>query len=617
MSIRLENLCKWYGSQAVVDQVSLEVGEGELFVLLGTSGSGKTTVLRMIAGLASADSGRILINDMDVTDLPAQKRGAGFVFQNYSIFRHMNVAENIEFGLKIRKIPREERRRKCAELLDLVGLAGLGYRFVEQLSGGQQQRVAVARALAYEPSVLLLDEPFGALDVKIRAQLRRNLKNIQKRLGITTILVTHDQDEAFELADRIGVIERGRLLEIGVPEKLYTRPESSFVATFLGAGTVLTGRAAGGQALFGSLSLPIPSQVAHEEGARVRVLIRPENVILSAHPPAAPVPILGRGSVIEQSFSGTMRRIRVRLPHLAGTRQIAPPLPFGEEGLLVDVLIPSEHPLPCMEPWVSLQSWHIIKPAQRRLLCYSGGKQSGMLPVVQKLANALNASITLLDVEDDANEKASSLNSPRQHLPTGQMMDRGELRLRYGQPAEQILGEQAEILYTMLILSAADLPGSRADRLNPVLGRVLQNADMPILIIKDERASLDRFLIATDAGEAGIQDVQFGGWLARLLGAKVTLLFASGSDLSSDPRIEAHLERASATLRALDLPNEVRKMFGVTPADGILSEVKTGEHNLIVLGHHQADNRSGSSERMDLLSQVLLHAESSILVVPI
>ena len=220
----------------MVKNLSLEVADGELFVLLGSSGSGKSTILRMIAGLTSCDSGRILLQGRDVTPLAAQARGTGFVFQNYSIFRHMSLAENIEFGLKIRKVPKPERAKRCEELLDLVGLAGLGDRYADQISGGQQQRVALARALAYEPSVLLLDEPLGALDVKIRAQLRRSLKEIQRRLKVTTILVTHDQEEAYELADRIGVLERGVLLEVGPPSNSMPGPPRFTWRLFSGAG---------------------------------------------------------------------------------------------------------------------------------------------------------------------------------------------------------------------------------------------------------------------------------------------------------------------------------------------------------------------------------------------
>src|SRR5215472_5131966 len=285
MSIVLESITKRYAGHLTVDHVSLEVADGEFFVLLGASGSGKSTILRMIAGLTPLEGGRIMLHGEDVTDLPPQDRGAGFVFQNYSIFRHMSVAENIEFGLKVRKAPAAERAAKREELLDLVGLAGMGKRFVDQLSGGQQQRVAVARALAYNPDVLLLDEPFGALDVKIRSQLRRSLREIQQKLKVTTMLVTHDQEEAFELADRIGILERGRLLETGDGESLYSKPRTLFAATFLGAGTVLVGRARSDKAHFGSLSLPIPDEVPHDEGARVQLLFRPEQVSLSSAAP--------------------------------------------------------------------------------------------------------------------------------------------------------------------------------------------------------------------------------------------------------------------------------------------------------------------------------------------
>src|SRR5262245_16106864 len=331
MSIVLTNLSKRFGNVLVVNNLSVQIHDSELFVLLGASGSGKSTVLRMIAGLTRPDHGTVELNKKDVTTLPPQARGTGFVFQNYSIFRHMTVAENIEFGLRIRKVPRDERTKRREQLLDLAGLAGLGSRYAHQLSGGQQQRVALARALVYEPNVLLLDEPFGALDVKIRSQLRRILKDIQQRLAVTTILVTHDQEEAFELADRIGVLERGRLLEMGPGENLYARPRSLFAATFLGAGTVLVGSAEKGQAHFGSLRLPIPKESPHDEGSRVQLLFRPEQVLLSAEDPPQDAPVIGKAEIIEERFAGPLRRVRARLPRRAGMRQLAPLPPFGEE----------------------------------------------------------------------------------------------------------------------------------------------------------------------------------------------------------------------------------------------------------------------------------------------
>src|SRR5689334_14783305 len=283
MSIMLEQLNKRYDGHPVVNNVSLEVLDGEFFVLLGPSGSGKSTILRMIAGLAGIDQGRVLLHGRDVTRLTPQERGVGFVFQNYALFRHMSVADNVEFGLKIRKVAATERRRRRDELLELVGLAGLGGRMPRQLSGGQQQRVALARALAYQPEVLLLDEPFGALDAKIRVDLRRTLRRIQRELGTTTIFVTHDQEEAFELADRIGVMNVGRLLELGPPDELYRYPQTEFVATFLGTANLLVGRCTAGGVQLGALRFPLSTEARPDERDRsVQVLFRPEDIALAS-----------------------------------------------------------------------------------------------------------------------------------------------------------------------------------------------------------------------------------------------------------------------------------------------------------------------------------------------
>jgi sulfate transport system ATP-binding protein len=274
MSITLENVTKRFGSgQVVVDRVSLDVQTGELFVLLGASGSGKSTILRMLAGLTPPDEGAIRFADRDVTRVSPQKRDVGLVFQNYSIFRHMTVGENIEFGLRIRSPPPSARAARG--LLEAGRPRRLAARYDSQLSGGQRLRVALAAALAYRPAVLLLDEPFGALDVKIRMQLRQNLKEIQKNLGVTTVLVTHDQEEAFELGQRIGVMERGRLLEISTPEQLYSHPRSCS-CDFLGAARPRR-RCRDHQVTLGEPGPSVPA-TSRTMRATVRVLIRPEQV---------------------------------------------------------------------------------------------------------------------------------------------------------------------------------------------------------------------------------------------------------------------------------------------------------------------------------------------------
>jgi sulfate transport system ATP-binding protein len=355
MSIQLEHVNKNYGAQPVVRDFTLNIETGELFVLLGASGSGKSTLLRMIAGLTEVDSGRILLNEQDVTHLPPQQRGTGFVFQNYSLFRHMSVAENIEFGLSIRRVRRQVRAQRVNELLDLIDLPGYGDRLPTQLSGGQQQRVALARALAYQPSVLLLDEPFGALDVKIRAQLRQNLREIHKRLGLTAILVTHDQEEAFDIADRIGIIEQGRLLEVGAPSELYRRPQSLFTATFLGSTNIMRARRNGTMVYVGDVGIPAPSETEHLSGQPVEVLFRPEEVELSPVRDDAQGSVIGRGIVEVIAFAGPVLRVSVRLLE-------------KDDQVIQALLTPGEARERGIEPgqklWVSLKDFHLLPTGQ-------------------------------------------------------------------------------------------------------------------------------------------------------------------------------------------------------------------------------------------------------------
>ncbi len=232
---------KNYGDFKALDDVSLAIPAGSLTALLGPSGSGKSTLLRSIAGLEGLDSGRIAIDGRDVTGVPPQNRGIGFVFQHYAAFKHMTVRDNVAFGLVIRKRPRKEIAKKVDELLEIVGLDGFQHRYPAQLSGGQRQRMALARALAVDPSVLLLDEPFGALDAKVRADLRRWLRRLHDEVHVTTVLVTHDQEEALDVSDRIAVLNAGRIEQVGKPDELYERPANDFVMSFLGSVANLNG----------------------------------------------------------------------------------------------------------------------------------------------------------------------------------------------------------------------------------------------------------------------------------------------------------------------------------------------------------------------------------------
>jgi ABC-type Fe3+/spermidine/putrescine transport system ATPase subunit len=317
MSIALDQVTKRYQAHPVVNDVSIEIQQGEFLVLLGPSGSGKSTLLRAIAGLVEIDHGRVSLHGRDVTGVSARDRGVGFVFQHYALFRHMSVAENVEFALRVRRMKRADRLERRTELLKLVALEGMDDRLPAQLSGGQQQRVAVARALAHRPEVLLLDEPFGALDAKIREELRRTIRKIQQELGVSTILVTHDQDEAFAMADRIGVMHQGRLLEVGTPDELYARPRTRFVATFLGAANLLLGYRKG-QAL--RFDRPGAETVTPRE---IVAVIRPEEVELTTGKVSRDLTLVGSGVVEELQFAGSTERLRVRMP-MTGTMPATP-----------------------------------------------------------------------------------------------------------------------------------------------------------------------------------------------------------------------------------------------------------------------------------------------------
>jgi sulfate transport system ATP-binding protein len=610
MSIRLERLSKSFGGQPVVKPTSLEVEDGELFVLLGASGSGKSTILRMVAGLTLPDGGRIWLRDRDVTSLPPQERGIGLVFQNYSIFRHMTVGENIEFPLKIRKMPALERARRREELLDRVGLGGFGNRQAHQLSGGQLQRVALARALIHEPSVLLLDEPFGALDVKIRSQLRRNLKEIQRQLGVTAILVTHDQEEAFELADRIGLMERGELLEVGEPEVLYARPRTVFGATFLGAGTVLVGRTRDGVARIGPLALPIPPEAEHEESERVRVLVRPEQVEISNRPPEDASHLLGKGVIVERSFLGALRRVRVRLPPIADTRQAAPAV-YGEEGLLVDAVLPAEADASGPEVWVSLRRWHILAPQQPRLLVCDLPDSGRPAPFAfaRALQGPLGARISLLTVTDDANA-VDPLRAALTERAAAEGMLEAEAVVRRGDPAVEIADEQRQSVYDFVVLQPSQ-PIGRGE----LLRRLSEVLATPLLVVQGEPVTFSRILICTAVGEPGKADVRVGGWLARRLGAEVTLLHVLPEGSSAAPWVKTHLDAGLATLRAL----EVRSRATLRPARGalagILEEAAEGGYDLIVMGRH-APRPGERARRADVSLQILGGTGKSVLIVP-
>jgi ABC-type Fe3+/spermidine/putrescine transport system ATPase subunit len=313
-------LSKHFGKTSVLENISFDVAEGEVLVLLGASGSGKTTILRIIAGLEQPLKGKVILHGKDVTDLPARERGVGVIFQSYALFPKMNVEKNIGYGLRIRKRRRKEIRATVDELVKLVQLEEHRKKYPSQLSGGQQQRVAIARTLAYKPEVLLFDEPFGALDTGTRSRLRREIRALLKKVKVPSIFITHDQEEALELGDRIAVLNQGHIEQIGTPYEIYNRPATEYVASFLGAANILDGVVRRDFVEVGNEHVPVTVDPGKfPEGARVKIVFRPEDVVLSRRDLLLPGQTKISPAIIEEvTFVGAYERVRLRLERDGG-----------------------------------------------------------------------------------------------------------------------------------------------------------------------------------------------------------------------------------------------------------------------------------------------------------
>jgi len=309
VEVRLEGLTRRYGAVTALDGLDLTLQPGELVALLGPSGCGKTTTLRLLAGLEDADAGTVTVGGKDITRLSASKRDMGMVFQAYSLFPHMTVVQNVAFGLRLRRIPKADREKRALDMLDLVGLSEQAGRYAHQLSGGQQQRVALARALAIEPQVLLLDEPLSALDAKVRAQLRDQIRRIQLEVGITTLFVTHDQEEALAIADRVGVMRDGGLEQLAPPTEVYARPATAFVAEFVGLTNKLAGTVSGTTVTVRGQDLPLVETTTPP--GPVTALVRPEAVTMASSGTDNDGPLTG--TVIATTFLGATSRVTVDL----------------------------------------------------------------------------------------------------------------------------------------------------------------------------------------------------------------------------------------------------------------------------------------------------------------
>ena len=347
LSVDLQQLRKSFGGQLVLADISLAVDEGEILVLLGASGSGKTTLLRLMSGFETPDQGAILVGGEEVTDLPPERRNFGMVFQHYALFPHMTVADNIAFGLESRKMTRQEVEVRVSEVLELVELTGFGERRVQEISGGQQQRVALARALAPHPRVLLLDEPLSNLDPELRERTRRQLRQAIRRVGLTAIWVTHEQEEAFDVGDRVALLEAGSLAQVGPPQELYLEPNSRFVAAFVGRASVLRGVVAGdGHVEIGDrryrghgVSWPAATPDDLEPGEEVEVVFRPETLCLASADTDEGL----SGEIVERRFTGeaTFRLVELTM---GGRLLVRGELDGPDLGMPVSVVLQPQGP---------------------------------------------------------------------------------------------------------------------------------------------------------------------------------------------------------------------------------------------------------------------------------
>ena len=617
MSIRLENISKHYGYQVVVNNLNLEVENGEFFVLLGASGSGKTTVLNIIAGLIEPDKGTVLLHDRDVTHLPTQKRNIGFVFQNYALFQYMNVAQNIEFGLQVHKVPAEKREKRRDELLELVGLIGMGNRMPNQLSGGQQQRVALARALASEPDVLLLDEPLGALDAKIRVELRRSLKKIQRQSGVAAILVTHDQEEAFDLGDRIGVMNYGRLIEVGKPEELYQYPQTEFVASFLGSANLLLGTVDGKQVHLGKQAFPLPEEASKlASNSRVQILFRPEDVALAKTTQDLGCLPLGEGRIIEKGFNGPTERLRIELPAVEGVRAISPTVPYGNPSFILEANRSPEQStnLPIEmdgRAWVGIRRLHVLSHPGLSFLIISDGSLRSQLAVVQGgfMARMAHAQVTILGLGHDQQKLADHLLDARKQIGSGMASLDVETSTADFSNAVADAAEKHPI--DMVVLGWRPTAGFQQPQ------QVLQTGGHHLFLATKPVAHLRKALICLASGEPGKDTVTFAGRLLRHMGAEATLMTVIPENLKNDSfqtRVERFLADGQKSLARFGVAAQTRIRKN-SLLDAIREELDSVEYDLVVLGAPLPDTQ-GHSSFEGIIGSILLSEENcSFLIV--
>jgi putative spermidine/putrescine transport system ATP-binding protein len=543
--ISLNSVSKIFNRDVVLSRISLTLKEGELFVLLGKSGSGKSTLLRAIAGLETIDSGSIFIDNKEVSKLPPQKRNVGMVFQSYALFPNQTVFQNITYGLKIRGVSSSSRHIKGRELISAVGLTGLEDRLPHKLSGGQKQRVALARAMAIDPKVLLLDEPLGALDPQIRGEVRAELKAFQRKLGVTTIMVTHDREEACELADRIGIIDSGHLMEVGTPEELYNSPKSVAAASLLGGGVILAGRVKETLACFGELSIPV-SKDEYVEGGPVRLLIRPESVNIERKGVS-----LGRCLIEDQTYIGGKYKVNATAPSLQGSRVVGQRA--LKKGDSPSIYFFSNERISSEATELFLSSTPILSPATLSLICVSSEETI-------KLARSITAK---------TKGRIGFIGSP---LP----QDLLARESRISPSRDNLIEEIQHGMFELALVAKKEISIAKE-----VLG------ELPVMLVDDNsETEINNILLPTAGGTSSKESILFAGRLARLLGAKVSIINISQE---RNVYVETLLESASSTLKAMKVPSTGKVLSG-DPVKAIQKEILQTKPDLVILGSSEGED---------------------------
>jgi len=629
MSIQLEQLTKRHEGHSSVNHFSLSVAEGEFFVLLGAKGSGKTTLLNLIGGVTAADEGRVLLRDRDVTQLPAAQRRVGYVFQQATTFEQMSVADNIAFGLRLYPLSSSERQARLDDLLELVGLTGLESRLPNQIAGGAQ-RVALALALSQEPEVLLIDEPFAGLDAKLRSELQRLLKGVQRTLKITTLLATQDETDAFALADRLGVMSAGRLVEVGPPQALYQRPKTEFVATSLGTANLLVGLATRDSIHLGPYHFPLPDEmpaVPLDNARRVQVLFRPEEVALATSEQGLQCPTLGEGKVEQVIFAGSFERIQVRLPSIRGVRQIAPAPVYGGNSLIIEALRTQTQANRLQlrvgqSIWVGIHQLHALTHPGFRLLVLSDGSPQAQaaLPVACEIGRLAQARMTLLGC--GLTDEAFLRQVQALKAQMGDELAELKTHATPQPPGEAITWALEEQTYDLVVLcgatdTVASQDGVASQDAVTLAEKILQAGDHQLLLIPGAQPPPTRALICVAGGEPGKDDVLFTGRLIRHLDAKA-ILFSVLSERDDTPEshewLRRFLQSGVNTLDLLGVPAQAVVRVGA-PRTEILRELEAGDYGLLALGAPLPD-RTGKIVLTGLVGELLATVkERAVLII--